>query len=286
MNVGIGLPNSVHTLDDGRILIEFARRAEERGFSVLGTIGRIAYPSHEELIVLAAAAAVTERIGLFTDILLGPTREPLLLAKQAATIDRLSGGRFVLGAGVGARKDDFDVVGVGFDDRGKRWDDALELMHRAWRGEPPPGTDKPVTPRPINGASVPMMFGGQVDAAVRRIVRWGIGYTLGGGPPEALARMKARVDAAWKEAGRDGRPRYRALSYAAFGARAHETAEEALRHYYAGFGERIWQATPKDRDSARQRMAAFEAVGCDDFLFFLEHPDPGQVDDLADAVLD
>ena len=285
MNVGIGLPNSVHNLDDGRVLIEFARRAEERGFSVLGTIGRIAYPSHEELMVLAAAAAVTERIGLFTDILLGPTREPLLLAKQAATIDRLSSGRFVLGAGVGARKDDFDVLGAGFDDRGKRWDDALELMHRAWRGEPPPGTDKPVTPRPTNGESVPMMFAGQVEAAVRRTVRWGIGYTLGGGPPEALAGMKAKIDAAWKEAGRDGRPRYRALSYAAFGARAHATSEEALKHYYAGFGERIWQATPKDADSARQRMAAFEAVGCDEFLFFLEHPDPEQVDRLAEAVL-
>ena len=285
MDVGIGLPNSVHTLDDGRLLIELARRAEERGFSVLGTIGRIAYPGHEELMVLAAAAAVTQRIGLFTDILLGPTREPLLLAKQAATLDRLSHGRFVLGVGVGARKDDFDVVGLDFHDRGRRMDTALELMHRLWRGEPPEGTDKPVTPRPTNGESVPMMFGGQAEAAVRRVVKWGVGYTLGGGPPPALAGMKEKVDAAWKDAGREGRPRYRALSYAAFGAEAHRASEDALKHYYGGLGERIWNATPKDAKSAKERANAFEAVGCDEFLFFLEHPDPEQVDRLAEAVL-
>ena len=119
---------------------------------------------------LGAAAAVTQRIGLMTDILLAATREPVLLAKQAATLDQISGGRFILGIGAGGREDDFTVSGRGFHDRGKRLDQDLELMHRAWRGEPLPGTTHPVTPLPTNGHSVPIAFGGFAEAVIRRIV--------------------------------------------------------------------------------------------------------------------
>lgn len=79
----------------------------------LGTIDRIAYPNYESLVSLAAAAAVTERIGLVTDILIAPLRtNSTLFAKQAATIDNLSGGRLTLGLAVGGRPDDYEVSGV------------------------------------------------------------------------------------------------------------------------------------------------------------------------------
>src|SRR5205807_5435396 len=133
-------------------------------------------PSAEELVVLAAAAGATERIGLFTNVLLGPTREPALLAKQAATLDQLSGGRFLLGVGVGGRPDDFETTGTGLHDRGRRWDRALDLMHRDWRGEPVDGRPKPISPRPGNGDRVACMLGGGSDAAVRWTVGWGVGW--------------------------------------------------------------------------------------------------------------
>src|SRR4051812_28660618 len=82
MDVGIGLPNAVRGAQ-GPALVEFARRAEDAGFSTLGTIDRIAYPNHESLVALAAAAAATERIRLLTSILLAPLRPTALLAKQA-----------------------------------------------------------------------------------------------------------------------------------------------------------------------------------------------------------
>ena len=90
MRIGIGLPNTVPGTP-GRLLVEWAARAEGRGFSTLATIDRIAYPSYESLVTLAAAAAVTERIALMTNILLSPTRNPVLLAKESASVDQLSG---------------------------------------------------------------------------------------------------------------------------------------------------------------------------------------------------
>ena len=120
MDVGIGLPNAVPGTS-GAQLIEWARRAEARGFSSLGTIDRIAYDNYEPLIALAAAAAVTERIGLCTSVLLGPLRENAVeLAKQALSVHALSGGRLTLGIGLGGRDDDYEISGLETEGRGKR----------------------------------------------------------------------------------------------------------------------------------------------------------------------
>ncbi len=283
MRIGLGLPNAVVDVGEGAIFLEIARRAEELGFSCLATLGRIAYPGYEELVVLAAAAGATSRIGLFTDILLGPAREPVLLAKQAASLDQLSGGRFVLGVGVGSREDDFTITGMGFKDRGRRWDRDLDLMHQAWRGEPVPGTDRPVTPRPVNGESVPMLFGGRAEPVVARVAKYGLGYTQGGGTPEGLSEMQARVDAAWQRAGRPGKPEYRALAYFALGDDAQAPGEHSLRDYYGPYGDRVWAGAARDAAAVRQRIRAYESTGCDELVFFMTAPSIAQADRLAEA---
>src|SRR6187200_3115420 len=128
MDIGIGLPNAVPRVDRAGI-VEWARRAEQAGFSSLGTLDRIVYPNYESLIALAAAAAVTERIRLLTDILIAPLRSnTALLAKQAATIDHLSGGRLVLGLAPGGREDDYAISGVDFHRRGRIFDAQLEEL--------------------------------------------------------------------------------------------------------------------------------------------------------------
>ena len=124
MKIGIGMPNSLREAN-GASLVEFARRADAAGFSSLATIDRIAFPSYESLIALAAAAAVTERIKLFPNVLLGPTRNPVILAKEAGSVDRLSNGRLVLGVGVGTLQEEFALLGAPFADRGARADDAM-----------------------------------------------------------------------------------------------------------------------------------------------------------------
>src|SRR4051795_7637666 len=132
MDVGIGLPATISGVE-GPQLLEWARRAEARGFSSLGTIDRIVYGNYEPLIALAAAAAVTERIRLATTILIAPYRiNAALLAKQAASVDRLSDGRLVLGVAVGGREDDFEASGAEFHARGRRMDEMLEQCAAVW----------------------------------------------------------------------------------------------------------------------------------------------------------
>src|SRR5919112_816949 len=106
MDIGVGIPNSVRGAT-GPQLLDWARRAEAAGFSSLASIGRVAYPSYEELTVFAAAGAVTERIRFLSNILLAPARSTAELAKQAATVQELTGGRLTLGLATGGRGDDY-----------------------------------------------------------------------------------------------------------------------------------------------------------------------------------
>lgn len=220
-----------------------------------------------------------------TDILLAATRNPVLLAKQAATLDQISGGRFVLGIGAGIREDDFALTGFDYHTRGRRLDEALELMHRAWRGDPVSGSPLPITPRPINGHSVPMTFGGYADRAIARGAKYGIGYTLGGATPDRLKTMMEKFTAAWHAAARQGKPDFRALTYYAFGSNTAAEGEANIRAYYGEFGARVWQAAVKTPAEAKERVQAFEAVGCDELLFFMTAPSVEQAELLAKAVL-
>ncbi len=284
MRIGIGLPNPIPGMP-GETLLEWARRAEQRGFTAFGTIGRVAYPTYDELIAYGAAAAVTERIELITNVLLGPTRNPVLLAKEAASLDQISRGRFILGLGVGTRADDYAASGASFNDRGRRLDHALGIMHRAWAGELVEGAKKPVSPRPTRGNALPILIGGTSDKAVQRAVKWGIGWTAGGGGPDRAAGVIERVRKAWSEAGKEGEPRIVCLEYFALGSEAEERGGRYLSDYYGDFGPMITAAMPKSPEEIRERMKRFEDIGTETLIF---DPTIGEVDQLemlADAVL-
>src|SRR5688500_14379614 len=111
MQVGIGLPNTVRGAT-GEILLEWARRADAAPFASLGVFDRLLYDSFDPMMALAAAAGVTGRIRLATTIITGPLRNDALLAKEAASLDALSGGRLTMGIALGARKEDYDAAGV------------------------------------------------------------------------------------------------------------------------------------------------------------------------------
>ncbi|HJY57652.1 MAG TPA: LLM class flavin-dependent oxidoreductase, partial [Streptosporangiaceae bacterium] len=206
MDIGIGLPNTVPDTE-GRTLIDWARHAEEAGFSTLGTIGRLVYPNYEELIALSAAAAVTSRIRLTTGVLLAPLyTNSALFAKQAASLDRLSGGRLVLGLGLGGREDDFAASGVSTQGRGRRLEEQVAMMKRVWSGEAF-GYTGGIGPPPARPGGPEIILGGATQATFDRVARIADGWIMGGGPPDLFAQAAAGVDKAWQDAGRPGRAR-------------------------------------------------------------------------------
>jgi alkanesulfonate monooxygenase SsuD/methylene tetrahydromethanopterin reductase-like flavin-dependent oxidoreductase (luciferase family) len=284
MDIGIGLPNPVPGVT-GRTLVDWARRAEERGFSGLATIDRIAYPSYESLIALAAAAGATTRIRLLTNVLLGPTRNPVLLAKEAASIDQLSGGRLTLGLAVGSRPDDYAATGLDFRTRGRRFDADLELIHRAWRGELVSGALKPVGPTPVNGDRVPILLGGTTSKAIERTVRWGVGWSSGGGPPEQATDFVDSLRKAWADAGREGDPRIVGLTYFGLSGRALEEAVAYLGDYYGDFGKQFAEFIPRTPEALREAARKFEDLGFDELYVDPTLAELEEIDRAADALL-
>ena len=282
MDIGIGLPSVVPGVDRDSLL-EWSRRAEARGFSSLGTLARLVYSNSQPLAARAAAAAVTERIRLFTDVLLVPWRNnPALVAKQAATVDSISGGRLTLGVAPGARPDDYEASAVPEAQRGERMDAALAQMKKAWEGDA-------IGPPTAREGGPELLVGGSVDASFRRAARFGEGWTQGGGTPDSLKAGIEKTRAAWREAGREGEPRFAALCYYGLGEGARETADADLKHYYAWLGDElaslIAQSAAVDPDTARSYRDAFAEAGANELIYFPTSTDPGQVDLLADAVL-
>jgi alkanesulfonate monooxygenase SsuD/methylene tetrahydromethanopterin reductase-like flavin-dependent oxidoreductase (luciferase family) len=285
MDVGIGLPATIPGVE-GEQVLEWARRAERRGFSSLGTVDRLVYGNYEPLTALAAAAAVTQRIRLATTVLLAPLRaNGALLAKQAATVDCLSGGRLVFGVAVGGREDDYEASGVDFHTRGKRFDEMLELWPRVWGGDEfgPAGA---IGPQPPRGRPT-LIIGGAAHAAFRRAAQHGDGWIMGGGSPDQFREGAAQLDAAWQAAGREGKPRTMALAYYALGDGAAEAADRYLHDYYGWLGEiadMIAGSAATDADTVRQYVAGFTEAGCDELVLFPCSADTDQVDLLADAI--
>ncbi|MCZ6616839.1 MAG: LLM class F420-dependent oxidoreductase [Gammaproteobacteria bacterium] len=164
------------------------------------------FPLPDPLIWLSYVAAATSKLKLATGILILPQHNPVITAKQVATLDYMSGGRVILGIGVGWLEEEFDAIGASFADRGARTDEYVAAMRVLWREPLPSFSGKYVTfhdancqPQPVNG-SVPIIVGGHSKAAARRAGRIGDGFFPARGASAELIEL-ARSSAL--EAGRD-----------------------------------------------------------------------------------
>jgi probable F420-dependent oxidoreductase len=229
MKVGLAFASSIGI--DGPTALDICRRAESAGFESLWGGEHVIMPDSIEskypytadgkipadpdtpvpdpLIWLAFAAAAAPTLKLGTCILIVPQRNPLILAKELATLDQLSGGRVELGLGVGWMREEFDALGVPWERRGARNDEYIAAMRELWKA---PHAEfhgefvdfEPVTcsPRPVNG-NIPILVGGDTDAAINRAVRLADGYFPGEGDAERLRALLDRLHLAAEKADRD-----------------------------------------------------------------------------------
>lgn len=280
MQVGVGLPSTVPSTD-GQLLIQWAMQADQGPFSSLGVLDRLVYDSYEPLTMLAAAAAVTQRVLLATTIVIGPLRNTSLLAKTAASIDALSHGRLVLGLAVGARKEDYDAARSEYRTRGKRFAEQLATLRMFWEE----GSFNPSSTRP---QGPPLLLGGGSDLGLARMARYTQGYIHGGGPPKAFARAADKARAAWLDAQRPGQPQLWAQGYFAFGnAQTIEAGKQYLRNYYAftgPFAEKIADGLLTTPQAVAQFIRGYEEAGCDELILFPTVPDLDQLAHLAEIL--
>jgi alkanesulfonate monooxygenase SsuD/methylene tetrahydromethanopterin reductase-like flavin-dependent oxidoreductase (luciferase family) len=261
MRIGVGLPNGVPGTS-GQLLIEWAKRADEGPFSSLGVVDRLAYDSYDPLSALAAAAAVTSRLRLATTIVISLLRPTGTLAKAAASLDALSGGRLVLGLAVGARREDFEAAGVDYHERGKRLTEQLIALRTLWE-------EGVLSPRTEHPSGPPLLVGGLSDAGFARMARYADGYVHGG------------------DFRRPGQPQIWAQGYFAFGDTAIAAGKSYLRDYYAftgPFAERIAAELLTTPQAIAQFARGYEEAGCDELVLFPTVPDLDQLAQLANVL--
>jgi alkanesulfonate monooxygenase SsuD/methylene tetrahydromethanopterin reductase-like flavin-dependent oxidoreductase (luciferase family) len=277
MKIGIGLPTAIPSTD-GSLWVPWAQKAEAFGFSSLSTIGRTVFDSHEELIVLAAAAAVTHKIRLLTTVMIGPPRETVLLAKQAATLNNLSNGRLTLGLGIGWRSDDFEVVGMGdqWARRGELLEAQIAKLREVWKGQQ-------IGPDP---KSLPeILVGGAAPAALRRAGKLADAFIAGPFPLDQVREHYRLVDEA---APANRKPRRVCARYFALGDDVTQELEANVRAYYIAGGEDFVKGTLQGvlRTPAQVEAAIRDAreVGADEFCLWPQIARLHQVERLAETV--
>ena len=226
MKLSVEFP-SVSYREGSSGVLRLAKAIEDIGFDQLDIFDHVVmgfptatrpapmYPSKmpilEALMALAHIAAATDRIGLGTEVLVLPQRQPVLVAKQVSTLDTLSGGRVRLGIGVGWQESEYDALGEEFANRGRRMDEAIDLLRACWGDEQVDyggafysATAMAMEPKPPQGARLPIWIGGASERALRRVAERGDGWMATAiTEPDAAARYKARIAAHAEGAQRD-----------------------------------------------------------------------------------
>ncbi len=286
MQVGIGLPATIPGIE-GKHILEWAKKADAGPFSSLTILDRLVYPNYEPLITLAAVAGATQRIRLMPTVLLVTLRNTAMLAKQAASLDALSGGRLTLGVGIGAREDDFLAASVPFHNRGKRFEEQLTTMMRIWSGQPLSDNVGPIGPHPVRAGGPEILIGGYTPTSIQRVGRWGDGYIAGGGGPQAAQQLFKVAEESWKAAGRTGKPRLVGCFYYALGPDAKERGGAYLLNYYGAMGPRVEtmiNSLPTTLEAIKGNIQAYADVGADEVIMWPCTPDLEQIDQLTNLV--
>ena len=307
VKIGISLPSHLPGCDRD-LFLQWARAADDGGASTLTVADLLTTPAWDALAALAAAAAVTERVRLMTNVFVLPLRHAGVVAQQAATIDVLSRGRLTLGLGAGGRKPVlFDITGdpdahANFPDyaaapadpkgRSARLDEQALYMRQLWAGAAPMPGVPPVGPVPAQPSGPELLAGVYAPAAIRRAAQWADGFAcFNHGADATIVGEHVRLaTAGWRDAGHREPPRIVGSCLLALGPDAADgKATYLAQHYHhlsADGRAKIDAAIgPPGDDAARRAAKVFADVGCDEVIFVAMIPHLDQVHRLLDLDL-
>jgi alkanesulfonate monooxygenase SsuD/methylene tetrahydromethanopterin reductase-like flavin-dependent oxidoreductase (luciferase family) len=280
-----------HTRDD---VLAWCRGVDAGAWASLAVPERITYTSHDITVQLAAAAALTERVRLWTTIVILPAHDAVAVAKQMASVDVLSGGRLTMGVGIGGREHDYRAINASFARRFPRMDEQVATMQRIWNGEPPFEGADPVGPPPVQPGGPPLIAGVFGPKGIARAARWAAGvdgaWTLDGSEP-AMSAAFTQIRDAWRDAGRADPPHVSSSIWYALGPDAEQQLHSYAYDYLKIFGDEIGKgaasmATCFGADALWQAVANARDAGADEFFLVPTTADPAELDRTVEVLGD
>lgn len=294
-NIGLAFVNPA-PLTKPENVTNFAKKCEAIGCHSMWTIDRIAFDNLEPLTLLAAAAAVTQRIRLGTSVLLPAVRHPAVVAKTVATLDFISNGRVTVGVGFGSRENDFAAVEIPFDGRGSRATECVQLMKRLWtednvthKGRFYNVQNLTLGPKPVQ-KQIPIFTGGSAEIALKRAGTWADGFICGSSAIPEFSATWEKIAGYARAAGRDPSKLTKAsLTFMAINddqAKALETLNAYVMRYYGRpRGDMATTSLVGPPAAVAEQIEAFLARGLDTLIIGLADPDPRQLDLFGEKVL-
>jgi alkanesulfonate monooxygenase SsuD/methylene tetrahydromethanopterin reductase-like flavin-dependent oxidoreductase (luciferase family) len=287
--VGVAFPQMALGLDrDG--VAEWCRRVDAGPFSSISAGERITFHNLEGFGLCAAAAALTERVRVFVNVVVLPWHPTAMAAKQLATLDVLSAGRVEVAVGVGGRSQDYAALGASFAGRHARLDEGVAELRRLWAGGAA-ADGSVVGPPPVQPGGPRVLASAMGPKSLARCATWadGVsGFSLLADPDEVTRGFRA-AEAAWADAGRTERPRLVTGSFAALGTDAHDVLSSFAYRYLEVFSPELAkglaEAMPLHTPAAvREFVEAAGAAGADEVIIVPATSDPSFVDELSAAL--
>lgn len=291
MQIGLCFPYYSKAEPTRDVMLSWFRRLDAGPFSSITCGERIVGPCVEMSATLAAAAAVTERIRIIPTLYVLPMHSAWWVAKHAATLDVLSGGRVTISVGVGGREHDFRCMERPRTRLLSRMEEQVRTIRRAWAGEPPFDGTEPVGPRPVQPGGPPIIAGVMAPQSIRRAARWadGVFSWSGNGERDELAPQLDQVRAAWADAGRDRPPRHLAGFWYSLAPDAGRRLRQYVYDYVIlggdafarGMADQMTRSTP---DAVRAALDTYEELGVDECLLNPVTRDLAEIDNLLEVL--
>lgn len=291
MDIGVSLPTMARGTTRANTL-EWCRGIDAGPFSSISCGERITFHNPEMIVTNAAAAALTERVRVFVNLVVLPIHPIPVIAKQLATLDVLCDGRLTVGLGVGGREHDYLAAGASMSHRHQRLDDGVAELRRLWSGAAPFDGADPVGPDCVQRGGPPLLAGAMGPKAMARAAKWadGVsGFALDA-DAEQMAMAAALARQAWDDAGRDTPPRVVSGCFYALGVDDPQATLAGFTHTYLkifgeAFAAAMAQSVPAwSPDAVNRALDAAEAAGVDEFILVPGTVDPRCLDATVELV--
>ncbi len=290
MKIGLCFPYTQEDLSR-EVMLEWFRRVDEGPFSTISCGERMVGSSVDMMATLAAAAAITERVRIVPTLYVLPMHPAIKVAKHAATLDLISGGRTTITVGIGGRVHDYMCMEKEPVRRHARMDEQVAQIRRIWAGEVPFEGAEPVGPRLVQPGGPPILAGVMGPKAIARAAHWadGIYSWSGNGVAKEMEQQQSRVTSAWEDAGREKPPQRVAGFWYCLAPNADEKLKAYVYKYIKVMGEGPARAMAKrvdrsSQDAVRASLDAFEELGVEECWLSSATAESAEIDGLLEVM--